>query len=301
MSNVSLAVAKSAKNDEFYTRFEDIREEVNHYEGSFRGKTVFCNCDDPKRSNFWRYFHLNFHCLGLRKLIATHYEGFKLQTYKIEYEGGSDEDFEEGFITPLQQNGDFRSEECQAILDERGKQFLIIGSINAITYKEILPLMKSNTIRLGCRSLSKEMYFDIPEGSKEWLIENKREGSAYKTVNGVIMRRLASGCWFTNLEHKQGCSLLETGYYYAQKDRLYPELYPKYDTYDAIDVSKVAEIPMDYEGIMGVPVTFMGKYNPEQFEIVGEFKHGCDSELDLAKPVINGEEKFTRLAIRRKK
>lgn len=181
MSNVSLTVAKSAKNDEFYTRFEDISEEVNHYEGIFRGKTVFCNCDDPKRSNFWRYFHLNFHCLGLRKLIATHYEGFKLQTYKIEYEGGSDEDFEEGVITPLQQNGDFRSEECQAVLDEAD---------------------------IVCTNPPFSLF-------REYV-----------------------------------ANLVERG---------------------------------------------------KQFEIVGEFKHGCDSELDLAKPVINGEEKFMRLAIRRKK
>ena len=162
MANASLHAAKDAKNDEFYTRLEDINEEMNHYEDKFRDKVVFCNCDDPTWSNFWKYFHMNFEYLGLKKLITTHYEAGEVQTYKIEYAGGNDLDFEDGVITPLEQNGDFRSDECVALLDEadivvtnpsfslfreyisllveHNKNFIIIGNQNATHYKEVFPL-----------------------------------------------------------------------------------------------------------------------------------------------------------------
>lgn len=298
MANTSLHAAKDAKNDEFYTRLEDINEEMNHYEDKFRGKVVFCNCDDPKWSNFWKYFHLNFEYLGLKKLITTHYEPDDVQSYKIEYTGGNDEDFEDGVITPLTQNGDFRSPECLALLDEadivvtnppfslfrdyvavlieRNKEFLIVGNINAITYKEVFPLIRDNKIWLGCRSLSRDMYFDVPDERKKWLVKNKKEGSAYKIIDGVVMGR-ASACWYTNLDYPARHINLETSYLYAKKDTLYPDLYPKYDNYDAINVDKTKEIPMDYEGVMGVPITFMDKYNPDQFEIVA-FRKGDDGK-----------------------
>lgn len=322
MANTSLHAAKDAKNDEFHTRLEDINEEMNHYEDKFRGKVVFCNCDDTKRSNFWKYFHLNFEYLGLKKLITTHYESGEIQSYKIVYTGGNDEDFEEGIITPLKQNGDFRSPECLALLDEadivvtnppfslfreyiailteHNKEFLIVGNINAITYKEVFPLLRDNKMWLGCRSLSKDMYFDVPDERKKWLVENKKEGSAYKIVDGVVMGRLASACWYTNLAHKQRHETFETSYLYSKKDSLYPDLYPKYDNYDAIHIDKMNEIPMDYDGIMGVPITFMGKLNPVQFELVGLFNHGCDGPWDYAKPIVNGKERFKRIAIRKK-
>ena len=322
MANTSLHAAKAAKNDEFYTRLEDINEEMNHYEDKFRGKVVFCNCDDPKWSNFWKYFHLNFEYLGLKKLITTHYESGEVQSYKIEYTGGNDEDSEEGIITLLKQNGDFRSPECLALLDEadivvtnppfslfreyiailteHNKEFLIVGNINAITYKEVFPLLRGNKMWLGCRSLSKDMYFDVPDERKKWLVENKKEGSAYKIVDGVVMGRLASACWYTNLDHKQRHETFETSYLYSKKDSLYPDLYPKYDNYDAIHIDKMNEIPMDYDGIMGVPITFMGKLNPVQFELVGLFNHGCDGPWDYAKPIVNGKERFKRIAIRKK-
>lgn len=290
MANTSLHAAKDAKNDEFYTRLEDINEEMNHYEDKFHGKVIFCNCDDPKWSNFWKYFHLNFEYLGLKKLITTHYEPDNVQSYKIEYTGGNDEDFEDGVITPLTQNGDFRSPECLALLDEADivvtnppfslfkeyvsilmdykKKFLIIGNINAITYKEFFPLLRDNKVWLGCRNLNRDMYFGVPDARKKWLVENKKEGSAYKIIDGEVMGRLASACWFTNLDHKKRHERIDTVYEYAKKDALYPELYPSYDNFDAIEVSKVSEIPMDYEGMMGVPVTFMDKYNPDQFEII---------------------------------
>ena len=160
MANTSLHAAKKVKNDEFYTRLEDINEEMNHYEDKFRGKVVFCNCDDPKWSNFWKYFHLNFSVLGLKKLISTHYDKTEL-TYKMEYTGGDDNDIEVGVKTPLEGNGDFRNKECLDLLDkcdivvtnppfslfrtyvatlmEHNKKFLIIGNKNAITYKEFIP------------------------------------------------------------------------------------------------------------------------------------------------------------------
>lgn len=315
--NDNLHKAKEAKNDEFYTRLEDINEEMNHYEDKFRGKVVFCNCDDPKWSNFWKYFHSEFERLGLKKLITTHFESDNSQSYKIEYTGGNDTDFEDGTITPLRGNGDFRSPECLALLDEtdivvtnppfslfreyiavlmeRNKEFLIIGNINAITYKEIFPLLKDNKIWLGCRSLSKDMYFDVPDERKKWLVANKKEGSAYKIIDGVVMGRLASACWYTNLDHKKRHEWIETPYLYSKKNVLYPDLYPKYDNYNAINVNKNTEIPMDYDGVMGVPITFVGNYNPEQFELV-KFRKG-DDDKDLS---VNGKCPYFRILIRKK-
>ncbi len=333
MANASLHAAKDAKFDEFYTRIEDINEEMNNYEDKFRGKTVFCNCDDPISSNFWRYFHLNFEYLGLHKLIATHYEPGEVQTYKMEYMGGDDENFEAGNKTELTQNGDFRSSECLALLDEADivvtnppfslfreyintlivhkKQFLVIGNINAITYKEIFSLMKDNKIWLGCRSLSRDMYFNVPDERKKWLIENKKEGSAYKIVDGVVMGRLASACWFTNIDHFKRHEVLETTYLYSKKDSLYPDLYPFYDNLkDVINVDKVTEIPMDYTGYMGVPITFMDKYNPDQFEIIDALNRYTDCDYfgvndDVQKRHshccnINGVAVYKRIAIRKK-
>lgn len=322
MANASLHAAKDAKNDEFYTRLEDINEEMNHYENKFRDKVVFCNCDDPKWSNFWKYFHMNFEYLGLKKLITTHYESGEVQSYKIEYTGGNDEDFEDGAITPLTQNGDFRSDECIALLDEadivvtnppfslfreyinilveHNKQFLIVGSFNNITYKDVFPLIKDNKVWLGCRSLSREMYFDIPDERKEWLIKNKKAGSAYKIVNGIVMGRLASACWFTNIDHSKRHELIETTYQYSKKDNLYPDLYPKYDDYDAIEVSKVSELPMDYDKVMGVPITFIDKFNPEQFEIIGLDRYVDDNPHYGHRFKVNGKETYARILIRRK-
>ena len=333
MANSSLHAAKDAKNDEFYTRIEDINEELNHYEDKFKDKIVLCNCDDPMWSNFWKYFHMNFELLGLKKLISTHYEPGEVQTYKLEYEGGCDLDFSDGIKTPLKQNGDFRSAECLDLLDEadivvtnppfslfreyvatlieHNKQFIIIGNINAITYKEIFSLMKSNEIWLGYRSLSKDMYFDVPDEHKKWLVEKKKEGSAYKIIDGVVMGRLASACWFTNIDHSKRHKLLETTYQYSKKDELYPDLYPFYDELkNVINVDKTSEIPMDYDGFMGVPITFMDKYNPDQFEIIDALNRYTDCDYfgvndDVQRRHshccnINGVAVYKRIVIRRK-
>lgn len=331
--NNTLRKAKDVKNDEFYTRLEDINEEMNNYEDKFRDKIVFCNCDDPTWSNFWKYFHMNFEYLGLKKLITTHYEIDGKNSYKIEYSGGNDTDFEDGVVTQLQENGDFRSDECVALLDEADivvtnppfslfreyitllieykKDFIILGNMNAITYKEVFPLMKENKIWLGCRSLSRDMYFDVPKERRTWLVENKKEGSAYKIIDGIVMGRLASACWFTNIDHQKRHQTIETTYLYSKKEELYPDLYPKYDHYDAIEVSKISEIPMDYEKLMGVPITFLGKYNPEQFEIIDALnRYALLDTQNTNKYVqsihshtcnIGGKSTYFRIVIKRKK
>ena len=280
MANLSLQAAKDAKYDEYFTRIEDINEEMNFYEDKFRDKVVFCNCDDPKWSNFWKYFHLNFEYLGLKKLITTHYEPGEVQSYKIEYSGGNDEDFEDGIITPLTQNGDFRSPECLELLDEadivatnppfslfreymsvligHNKEFLIIGSMNAAHYKEIFPLLRDNKIWFGLTA-PKEFY----------------------QVDGTI-KKFGNIHWYTNLDHHKRHVWHETSYLYSKKDELYPDLYPKYENFDAIDVGKISEIPMDYEGNMGVPDTFLQIYNPNQYIIIGLAESSLGTEIGFS-------------------
>ena len=323
-ANANLHKAKDAKNDEFYTRLEDINEEMNHYEDKFRGKVVFCNCDDPKWSNFWKYFHLNFEYLGLKKLITTHYEPDDVQSYKIEYTGGNDEDFEDGVITPLTQNGDFRSPECLALLDEadiivtnppfslfreyvqvlveHNKEFIVIGPKNAITYKEIFPLIRDTKLWLGFGFKAGNAYFIIPDGAD---VSQYAKGVYDAETNTVKFRNCT---WFTNIDHAKRHETIDTTYSYAKKDKLYPDLYPKYTSYDVIEVSKLAEIPMDYDGVMGVPITFMDKFNPDQFEIIGMAEDngkglsGKDAKWDGTTPhcIVNGKAQYKRIFIRRK-
>ncbi|MDY3013757.1 MAG: adenine-specific methyltransferase EcoRI family protein [Evtepia sp.] len=191
----------------------------------------------------------------------------------------------ENELVELEDDGDFRSPECLNLLDEADivvtnppfslfrdyisvlmehqKYFIIIGNMNAITYKEFFPLLKDNKVWIGAKSLNQDMYFDIPDERKQWLLANKKEGSAYKIINGVVMGRLASACWFTNLDIKKRHEEM------ILVKRYNPEEYPTYDNYDAIEVSKTADIPCDFSGVMGVPITFLDKYNPDQFEIVG--------------------------------
>lgn len=324
MANTSLHAAKDAKNDEFYTRLEDINEEMNHYEDKFRGKVVFCNCDDPKWSNFWKYFHLNFEYLGLKKLITTHYEPDDVQSYKIEYTGGNDEDFEDGVITPLTQNGDFRSPECLALLDEadivvtnppfslfreyiqvlveHNKEFIVIGPKNAITYKEIFPLIRDTKLWLGFGFKAGNAYFIVPDGAD---VSQYVKGVYDAETNTVKFRNCT---WFTNIDHAKRHETIDTTYSYAKKDKLYPDLYPKYTSYDIIEVSKLAEIPMDYNGVMGVPITFMDKFNPDQFEIIGMAEDngkglsGKDAKWDGTTPhcIVNGKAQYKRIFIRKK-
>ena len=258
----NLRAAKAAKNDEFYTQLSDIEKEMAHYKEHFKGKIVYCNCDDPAWSSFWRYFHLHFDDLGLKKLISTHISVDR-NAYKLEYTGGDDEDITAGVRTDLVQNGDFGSAECletlrecdivasnppfslflafMAKLMEYRKKFLIIGSMNVITCKDIFPLFQENRIWLGCHS---PKAFYTPDGS---------------------LRKFGNILWFTNLDHaKQHEPLVLTRSYAGE-----PWRYARYENYDAINVEKTADIPYDYEGVMGVPISFLRLYCPEQFEILG--------------------------------
>lgn len=266
--NANLHKAKNTKNDEFYTQLADVSKEMMHYKKHFKDKIIFCNCDDPTWSAFWEYFHINFTELGLKKLISTHYNREEA-TYKMEYTGGNDDNIKAGVITPLEGNGDFRSQECLDSLDEadivvtnppfslfreyvtvlmgHDKKFLIIGSQNAITYKEFFPLLRDDKVWIGCNSVKE---FRKPDGS---------------------IKKFGNICWYTNLDIAKRHEKLALWKNYT------PEEYPKYDNYDAINIDKITNIPVDYDGAMGVPITFLGKYNPDQFEIVA-FRKGNDGK-----------------------
>lgn len=314
MANANLTAAKSAKNDEFYTRLEDIEKECHHYKEHFKGKTIYCNCDDPRESNFFRYFALNFEHFGLKKLITTGYKADGhgvVYVYEGDKNGNGVIDNEEVKVVELEGDGDFRSDECVEFLKEADivvtncpfslfrsymtqlieyrKKFLIIGNMNAITYKEIFPLIKENKLWLGYRTLGTDMFFDIPKEYEEELKATKTEGGGWRIIDNKILARVASACWFTNLPHDKRNHPLDLCRWYEKE----PQNYPKYSNYDAIEVSKVCNIPADYQGVMGVPITFLDKYCPEQFEIV-KFRKG-DDDKDLC---VNGKCPYFRILIR---
>ena len=334
--NDNLHKAKRAKADEFYTQLSDIENECKHYWEHFKGKTILCNCDDPRVSNFFRYFSLNFEHLGLKKLIATCYKNQDIDLFSQEssekavyiiYEGDKNGnrqvDDNELEVKELQGDGDFRSKECIELLKEADivvtnppfslfreyvaqlieyeKKFLIIGHQNAITYKEIFSLIKENKMWIGSMPMSNDLLFRLPKEASEELVNTKKQGSAYRIVNGEILGR-SSSIWFTNLDHKKRHEELILYKNYI------PEEYPKYDNYDAIEVKKTAEIPMNYNGVMGVPITFMNKYNPEQFELIWTTDRGGDGMLEEFKiphnrydaPVVAGKGLYKRILIRKK-
>ena len=284
MKNKNLHSAKKAKNDEFYTQLSDIENEVRHYRHHFDGKSVFLNCDNPEWSNFWKFFELNFEFLKLKKLTSVHYEA-DISTYKLEMFGVGDT-----LKTPLKQSGDFRSDESIAILKEADivvtnppfslfreyiaqlmeydTKFLVIGSLNAVTYKEIFPLIKDNEMWLGINNVKE---FKQPDGS---------------------MKKFGNINWYTNLEHYKRNEEIILYRRYNEDE------YPQYDNYDAINVDKVADIPKDYSGAMGVPITFLGKYNPDQFEIVGQMANTFIDKNNKGYPFINGGRKYARVLIK---
>ena len=344
-NNKALSNANKAKKDEFYTQLSDIENELRHYKHHFRGKTVFCNCDDPYESNFFKYFAMNFNHLGLKKLICTCYAGSPVvytqmsffgddevvgtsesdrKPYKIEItevtdlngDGAVDlTDVElllqsvDGKPELLNGDGDFRSDECIELLKEAdiivtnppfslfreyvaqlieyNKKFIIVGNQNAITYKEIFPLLKDNKLWLGYKS--GDMAFTVPDSYES------RETRFWIDENGQKWRSLGNICWYTNLDiEKRHEDLI------LFRDYI-PEEYPKYDNYDAIEVSKTADIPCDYYGAMGVPITFMDKYNPDQFEILGLDRYTVPKEyLVGGRVAINGKPKYARILIKRK-
>lgn len=367
-TNASLNAANKAKNDEFYTLLTDIEKEMRYYRKHFKGKTVLCNCDDPFESNFFKYFVLNFNRLGLKKLIATcyatspimgqqlslfdvvggeeeqrnkPYKAVVTKVYDVTGDGGVDmfdvaELFKshENELTELEGNGDFRSEECLALLDEADivvtnppfslfreyvatlveheKKFIIIGNSNAITYKEIFPLIMQNKLWLGVtRNGTGSMWFRV--------MDDFPKKSGQKIEDGIRYQTIGNSAWFTNLDVKKRHEEM------ILVKRYSPEDYPHYDNYDAIEVSKVVNIPCDYAGVMGVPITFLGKYNPDQFEIVGMCENldlyglktrvytseechqryfelfGKPGTYDLnAAGVVNGKKVYQRILIRNK-
>lgn len=288
-NNTNLNRAKSVKNDEFYTCYDEVEKEVAFYTDHFKNKVVYCNCDDPMHSQIFKFFCDKFDELGLKEVIATGYRINGGQAIFASYIGGSN--FES---KPLFGDGDFRSTEAKnllkhadivvtnppfslfrefiSLLMDYEKKFLIIGNTNAVTYKEVFPLLKEGKMWLGVDCGKGKIYFDTPS-------------------NGTLQ---ITSYWYTNLMHKKRSEKLPLSRKYNPKD------YPKYDNYEAIEVSKVADIPYDYAGIMGVPVTFMDKYNPDQFEILGNSKYpyGPDFYNDIG--VINGKNLFCRILIRNK-
>ena len=370
-TNTALTNAKNAKKDEFYTQLIDIEKELKYYKSEFKGKTIFCNCDDPFESNFFKYFAMNFNHLGLKKLICTCYATSPVawvqlslfdnenivvkkengkQPYKIEitevqdYNGDGAVDLtdveyllknKKNTLSILDGNGDFRSQECVDLLKEADivvtnppfslfreyiaqlveykKKFIIIGNQNAITYKEIFPLIKNNQLFLGLTMNGSNRYFQVPD---DYPLTEKTgkivDGKKYAFVKSVV--------WFTNFNIYPFRDNVIPYKHYSEAD------YPKYDNYDAIEVSKVTDIPLDYLGVMGVPITFLHKYNPEEYEIVGMCENldlyglktrvytseeckkryfelfGKDGVYDLnAAGVVNGIKVYQRLLIRRKK
>lgn len=311
--NSTLSAAVKAKKDEFYTQLTDIEKEMRYYRKHFKGKTVLCNCDDPFESNFFKYFVLNFKRLGLKKLIATcyatspivgqqlslfdvaggeeeqrnkPYKAVVTKVYDVTGDGGVDmfdvaELFKnhENELTELQGDGDFRSEECLALLDEadivvtnppfslfreymsmlmeHGKHFIIIGNVNAITYKEVFPLIMENRLWFGASIHSGDRKFYVPD---DYPLNAAgcgvdEDGHRFIRVKGVR--------WYTNLDYRQRHEDLILVKRYSSG------AYQRYDNYDAINIDKTSDIPCDYAGMMGVPITFLDKYSPDQFEILG--------------------------------
>ena len=309
--NKSLRRANMSKNDEFYTQLPDIEKELGHYKDHFKNKVVLCNCDDPKESNFWKYFYLNFNFLGLKKLIATHFEKVN-PSYKLEKTNGDTKKI------PLKQNGDFRSPECIKILKEVDivvtnppfslfreyvaqlikykKHFIILGQQNAISYKEIFKLIKENKIWLGVDNNGTK-WFQVPN-HYEITTESRK-----KIEDGKKFFSMGSIVWFTNLDIKKRHEDLILYKIYSGNE----SEYPKYDHYEAINVNKVTDIPMDYKGAIGVPITFLDKHNLKQFEIVdgiGRYSMltgPTDKTKGTYLTKINGSPKFARIIIRNKK
>jgi hypothetical protein len=347
MARKDLAQAKDAKKDEFYTKLDDIAKELKNYRPYFKDKVVFCNCDDPYESNFFKYFALNFNALGLKKLIATCYNGspiagdelpliFEIEesepkkiAYKVEITEVHDYNNdgainladvqyliqnEKNVLSILKGNGSFDSPESiellkeadivvtnppfslfrefLSLLDKHGKQFIIIGNTNALTFRDTFKMFQEDKIRTGYTNFNVGMLFQVPDTYEKF----------HHIENGRKMARVSTSCWFTNLpvsKHNEDLILYK---HYT------PEEYPTYDNYDAINVNKYTEIPCDYDGVMGVPVTFLDKYNPEQFEIIDINPHffaivekGLPKPKQLTLHSVGQKDPYARILIKRKK
>ena len=334
--NRNLNVAKSAQRNEYYTQRSDIDNELKHYRQHFQDAVVYCNCDDPRKSNFFKYFSSNFEFLGLKKLITTCYKNQNWDLFSkensessiyLEYYGDLDGDLIVG-DDEIQKNelngdgiyygGDFRSEKCVEFLEESDivvtnppfslfreyvaqlikydKKFLIIGNKNAITYKDIFPLIRDNKLWVGYTPMNKDLLFDVPEDYAKELVKTDKKGSSYRIIDGVIKARSQS-IWFTNIPHRRRNKNLLLYKKYS------PEEYPRYDNYDAIEVKESKNIPKNYDGVMGVPISFLGIYNPDQFEILG-CNRGINQDPEGVYgrgSFLRGKETYKRLFIRSKR
>lgn len=328
MANAKLSEAKNAKNDEFYTQYEDIQREINAYleynPNVFKGKTVLLPCDDPEWSNFTRFFAQNFENFGLKKLISTSFahesKSFK-GVYQLSLFEEDSPQFDESKTAThgkiftltrdsnasgkididdlewqyLEGNGDFRSDEVKALRDEAdiiitnppfslfrefvgwiveaNKDFLILGNPNLISKREIFPLFAKNKIWVGCKSMSTDAYFIIPDSYKERLLKDNKEGSGYKTINGVVYGR-TQAIWYTNLDHGRRHSpislmSMSDNIKFSKHAQIRNSEYKHFDNYDALEIPFVDAIPNDYQGVLAVPISFLDKYCPDQFEIIG--------------------------------
>lgn len=339
MANTNLANAKTAKNDEFYTQYQDIQKEINAYleydPNVFRGKTVLLPCDDPEWSNFTKFFAQNFEAFGLKKLISTSYavESKKIKEWEptlFETESpyyDADKSRTNGKIFVLDEDingdgrfnindlqwsylegdGDFRSDEVKDLRDEADiiitnppfslfrefmawlmegeKKFVLIGNKNCVTYKEVFPLIKDNLMWVGRTPMTKDLLFEIPQSMQEEFVKIGKNGSNYKIVDGKIYGR-SSSIWLTNIEHGRRhehlpLMTMEDNFLYSKHKDVRGKSYVHYENYDAIDVPYTDAIPDDYEGLMGVPISFLDRYCPEQFEIIGQTQGDSGKELGL--------------------
>jgi len=324
--NSNLHMSRAGKTDEFYTQLSTIEDELRHYRHYFRDKVIFCNADDPAigedgadhfgdglggyTSNFFRYFQLNFQHLGIKKLITTHYvaDGPSYKFEIVSNDSGEQVGIPDYVKTPLEGNGDFRSPECLALLEEAdivvtnppfslmkeylplmvnsGKQFLVLGNMNHAIISEIFHYFMADKVWLGYNS--GHFWFRVPDYYEEKQTDFKID------EHGQKWRRMGNICWFTNMDIEKRHELLDLFRSYSA------ESYPKYDQYDAINVNRTTDIPEDYDGIMGVPITFLDKYSPEQFELLGVDRYVKDNPHYGHRFTINGKETYARILIRRK-
>ena len=309
--NSSLHKAKKLKNDEFYTQLSDIQAELQHYSSHFYGRTIYCNCDDPTWSNFWVYFHRNFKALRIARLLSTHYEKDGSPSYALEYKGGNDPDVSEGRLLPLKSTGDFRDAECIGLLKESDivvtnppfslmreyikqlidyqKHFIIISNLNTVSYKEVFPLLKEDKIWCGNNHGKMSFMVKCDSASKDNdYIDDKR---------GISLCSMGNILWLTNLDIPRKHIPL------SPKAEFNKELYPRYDNYAAVEVSRVDQIP-NYDGIMGVPLSYIYYHNPEEYNLLDINPHfiytkleGNHQQLSLKKS--HRKDPFARLLIKK--